>query len=88
MTSKEAKRTFLIHKLDQVYLAVETTGVGTAAEFVPSIHMLPSIQFLAWEDSERFFYRIGATEEYLTAVKNAVEKTGSAQIMVHSVVTK
>jgi hypothetical protein len=77
-------RTFLIHKIGEVYLAVETTGVGLTAEFVPSIQMLPSIQFLVWEDSKRFFSRIGATEKNLEAVKNAVDKTGNAQIMIQA----
>ncbi len=77
-------RTFLIHKLDEVYLAVETTGVGTTAGFVASIHMLPSVQFLSWQDSERFFLRIGATQEYIEDVKNAVEKTGNARMTVQS----
>ncbi len=77
-------RTFLIHKLDQVYLAVETTGVGVAADFVASIHQLPSIQFLSWKDSEKFFLRIGATEQHLAAVKDTVEKEGNAKLAIQS----
>ena len=70
------RKTFLIHKLAEIYLAVETTGVGAKPEF------MPSMQFTSWNMAVTHFTRLGATEAALVEVKKAVDSVGSAQLII------
>jgi hypothetical protein len=69
-------RTFLIHKLAQIYLAAETTGITTKAQF------MPTVQFLSWKEAEEFFAQIGASPESVGVAKRNLDTTGNTQLII------
>jgi hypothetical protein len=70
------RKTFLIHKLAEIYLAVETTGVGAKPEF------MPSVQFTSWNMAVEYFKKLGATDHALAEAKKALDSTGHAQLVI------
>lgn len=69
-------RIFLIHKLADIYLVVETTGVGAKPR------PLPTVQFLSWSEVENFFLEIGATRDALAVAKKNIDESGHTQLLV------
>lgn len=71
-------RQFLLQRLDDPpYLATETTE-ARKAQFVPVW------TFASWDDLETFFAKIGAAPEELGSVKQAIQPTGIAHLVIQN----
>ncbi len=70
------QKQFLIHKLGEIYLVVDISGVGVKAK------TLPYDQFTSWEKLEAHFLKFGTSQESLDKRKAEVEKQGATHFLI------
>jgi hypothetical protein len=65
---------FLVHTLPGSVLVVDTSEVG------PNARTVPSHFFNSWKEAERHFLSLGAPQEALDSVADAVKETRTAKL--------